>query len=103
MLAPRSVLAAAHEAGGLPRVVDRAALVVHEPGREAGLLDGVEVEVGLDLRGLLRPRDPEAVGIVERVAQRGEAPFEVCPLGVKKTTTPVPGFAPSFFESGVAE
>ena len=60
----------------LPVVVDRAALVVDEPGGEPGLLHRVEVEVGLELRRLLRPRDPEPVGRRERRLQRGEAPLE---------------------------
>src|SRR6267378_4713203 len=50
-------LLAVDEADCLPVSVDRGALVVDEPCREADLLDEREVEVGLDSRGLLRPGD----------------------------------------------
>ena len=69
----RAVLEPVDEAEGLPVLVDGAALVVDEAVVEAGLLDGVEVEVGLELRGLLRPRDPEPVGRRERALERLEA------------------------------
>src|SRR5215210_6547380 len=78
MLTARSILNAPDEAHRLPALVDCAALVVDEPGVEADFLDGVEVEVGLDLRRLLRPGDPQAVGRIERVAQSDEAPLQVC-------------------------
>jgi hypothetical protein len=43
----------------LPALVDGAALVVHEPVREADLLHCLEREVALDLGRFLRPGDPE--------------------------------------------
>ena len=58
------------EAERLPALVDRRALVVDEAVREADLLHRVEVEVGVELRRLLRPRDPEPVGRRERRLQR---------------------------------
>src|SRR5207253_4495750 len=61
------------EAERLPALVDRRALVVDEAVLEADALHGVEVEIRLDLRGLLRPRDPQAVGWRERLLQPGTA------------------------------
>jgi hypothetical protein len=75
MLTAGAVLPAPDEAHGLPVSVDRAALVVDEARIESGSLDGVEVQVGLDLRALLGPRDPEAVRRLERVAEAREAPL----------------------------
>ena len=50
------------EAARLPVAVDRGALVVDEPGvASPSRWTDLEVEVGLDLRRLLRPGDPEAV------------------------------------------
>jgi hypothetical protein len=40
-------------------MIDGSALVVHEPGGEPDLLHRGKVQVGLDLRGLLGPGDPE--------------------------------------------
>jgi hypothetical protein len=77
MLTRRPVLEAADESDRLPALVDRAALVVDEPVPEADPLHGVEIQIGLDPRRALRPRDPEAVGGIERVAQGGEPPVEV--------------------------
>src|SRR4051812_6658265 len=57
------------EANRLPGRVDRRALVVDEARVQADPLHGVEIEVGLDLRGLLRPRDPEPIAGLERVLQ----------------------------------
>src|SRR5512142_1972162 len=81
MLTARPVFAPPDEAESLPVAVDRTALVVDQAGRQADPLDGVEVEVGLELRRLLRPRDPEPVGGVERVAERREPPLQVGPVG----------------------
>src|ERR687886_533312 len=66
----RPVAPAADEADRLPVVVDGSALVVHEAGVEADLLHRVEVEVGFELRRLLRPCDPEAVRWCERLLER---------------------------------
>src|SRR5690349_7746829 len=77
MLTAGTVLPAPDEAHGLPVDVDRAALVVDQAGLEARPLVGVEVEVGVDLRAFLRPRDPEAVCRLEGVAEAREAPMEV--------------------------
>src|SRR2546421_7682127 len=77
----RAVLEPVDEAHRLPTAVDGGALVVDEPRVQARPLDGVEVEVGLDLRRLLRPRDPERVVRVERVLQRGEAALELRAAG----------------------
>ena len=101
--ASRAVAEAVDEAHRLPVVVDGGALVVEEAGFEADPLHGLEVEVVLDLRRLFRPCHPKAVRGRERLLQRVEAPLELVPCAVKKTVTPTPGFAPSFFESGVAE
>src|SRR4051794_31281700 len=57
-----AVLEPVDEPHRLPLVVDRGRLVVDQAGVEADPLHRVEVEVGLELRRLLRPRDPEAVG-----------------------------------------
>src|SRR2546425_6574772 len=73
----RAILPPVDEADGLPVSVDRGALVVDEPCREADRLDGGEVEVGLDSRGLLRPGDPEPVCRTERLLQRLEAALEL--------------------------
>src|SRR5262249_42251553 len=73
----RPIREAVNEAERLPALVDRAGLVVHEAVREADLLHRLEGEVALDLRGLLRPRDPEAVRRVERRLQRLEAALEL--------------------------
>src|SRR5262245_3323745 len=72
-----SILRPVHEPDRLPGVVDRARLVVDEPGLEPDRLNGVEVEVGGDSRRLLRPRDPETVGGLERLLQLREAPPEL--------------------------
>src|SRR5215210_2733554 len=64
-----AVRPAVDEADGLPGLVDRDRLVVDEPGLEPDALDIVEGEVGLELRRLLRPRDPETVGLRERALQ----------------------------------
>src|SRR2546423_11385659 len=74
---PRPVGPAKDEPDGLPVVVDRGALVVHQPGGEADLLDGAEIEVGLELRRLLRPGDPEAVGRRQRFFERSETPLQL--------------------------
>src|SRR5438045_6709951 len=58
--AASAVSPAVDESHGLPRAVDRRALVVDETGREPDLLHRFEVEVALDARCLLRPRDPQA-------------------------------------------
>jgi hypothetical protein len=57
--------------------LDRAALVVHEAVREADLLHRFERQISLDLRGLLRPRDPEPVGGIECRLKGGEAALEL--------------------------
>ena len=46
------------------------------------------VEVALELRRLLRPRDPEPVGRIERRLQPGKRRSSSARLVVKKTTTP---------------
>ena len=91
------------EAQRLPAFVDRARLVVDEAVLKADFLHRVETEVGVDLRRLLRPGDPEAVRRIERLLQRREAALQVGPWVVKKATTPTPGFAPSFCANGVPE
>src|SRR6187401_74283 len=68
---------AVDETEGLPPFVDRAALVVDEAVCEADLLHRLEGQVALDLRRLLRPRDPEPVGRVEGLLERREAPLEL--------------------------
>src|SRR5436190_3397252 len=73
---PRPVGLAEDEANRLP-VVDRGALVVDEAALEADPLHGVEVEVGLELRCLLGPGDPEPVHRRKRPLQPGEAPLEL--------------------------
>src|SRR5262245_19008966 len=67
-----AIFSAVDEAYGLPGVVDRGALVVYEPSLQADALDGVEVEVRLEPRGLLRPGDPEAVRRAQRSLQHSE-------------------------------
>ena len=74
---PRPILLAVDEADGLPVAVDRRALVVDEARGEPDLLYRVEIEVGLELRGLLRPGDPEAVGRSKRLLQRRKAALEL--------------------------
>jgi hypothetical protein len=74
-----AVFPAIDETDCLPVVVDRGALVVDQPRVEPDLLDGVEVEVGLELRGLLRPGDPERVCRGERLFQCRESAFELVP------------------------
>src|SRR5919204_4040867 len=54
-----AVIEPVDEPHGLPIGVDRGRLVVDEAGSEADPLDRLEIEVGVDLRRLLRPRDPE--------------------------------------------
>src|SRR5436189_2505743 len=54
-----AVLPAHDELQPLERGGDRRALVVDEPGVETDFLDRVEVEVGREPGGLLRPRDPQ--------------------------------------------
>src|SRR6266576_6485867 len=66
---PRAILLAVDEANRLPLAVDCGALVVDEAGGQPDLLHRREVEVGLDLRGLLRPGNPEAVRRGERLLQ----------------------------------
>jgi hypothetical protein len=61
----------------LPTFVDRRRLVVDEAGLEPDPLHGVEVEIGLDHRRLLRPGDPEAVRGRERGLQDCEASREL--------------------------
>src|SRR5438128_8678034 len=77
----RPVVLAIDEPDGLPRPVDRCALVVDEPGCETDSLHRVEVKIGLELRCLLRPRDPEAVRRTERALQAVEAALE---LGLRR-------------------
>src|SRR5919201_4298591 len=77
MLTRAPILEAPDEPDRLPALVDRAALVVDESSSEANPLDGLEVEVGVDVRGFLRPGDPEAVGWIERGAELREAPLEI--------------------------
>src|SRR5690242_13739827 len=74
---PRPVGLAIDESHRLPVLVDRGALVVDEAGLKADALDGVEVEVGVELGRFLRPRDPQAVRGRERPLQRREAPLEL--------------------------
>src|SRR4051812_46055780 len=69
------------EAQRLPLLVDRSTLVVDEAGVEAHLLDGVEVEIRLDLRRLLRPGDPERVVRRERSLQLRKPG---CELGARR-------------------
>jgi hypothetical protein len=76
---PSAVFLAIHEADGLPVVVDRRTLVVDKAGVEADLLHGVEVQVGLELRGLLRPGDPAPVRRCERLLQGGDRALELGP------------------------
>src|SRR5437763_8416759 len=68
---PSAIFPAIHEANRLPLLVDRGALVVDEPRPQSDRLDGLEVEVGLELRCLLRPGDPESVRRAHRLLQRG--------------------------------
>src|SRR4051794_21754791 len=75
----RSVGLAIDEPHGLPVAVDRCALVVDEPGVEADLLHGAEVEIRFEPRGLLGPCDPEAVGRCEGLLQGSEASLELAP------------------------
>ena len=72
-----AVFSAVHEADGLPVVVDGGALVVDQAGSEPDLLHGLEVEVGLQSRGLLGPGDPEPVRGREGLLQRREAALEL--------------------------
>src|SRR5712691_9919 len=65
-----AILLAVDKAERLPLVVDCGALVVDQSGCEPDLLHRREVEVGLDLRGLLGPGDPEAVRRGQRLLQR---------------------------------
>src|SRR5436189_2255949 len=78
---PRPVGPAVDEAHRLPVLVDRAALVVDQACVEADSLHRREVEVGLQLRRLLRPCDPEAVRGRERSLERAEAPLQLCGAG----------------------
>src|SRR4029453_1577034 len=73
----RAVCLAIDEPDRLPVVVDRRALVVDEAGIEPDLLHGREIEVGLELRGLLRPGDPEPVRRREELLQAAEAALEL--------------------------
>ena len=65
----------------LPVLVDGGALVVDETGGEPDLLHSGKVEVGVELRGLLRPGDPETVRRRERLLQRREAALELGAAG----------------------
>src|SRR5439155_11124417 len=76
---PSAILLAVDEADRLPLAVDRGALVVDQPGGEPDLLHRREVEVGLDLRGLLGPGDPEAVRRGQRFLQRPEPSLQLRP------------------------
>ena len=60
---------AVHEPQPRPRVVDRAHLVVDETVRETDVAHDVLGEVGRDVRGLLRPRDPQPAGGLDRAAR----------------------------------
>ncbi len=51
-----------HEAQPRPRLVHRAHLVVHEPGRQAELADDALGDVGVDAGRPLRPGDPQPAG-----------------------------------------
>src|SRR5262245_36088970 len=74
---PRPILFAVDEAHRLPVVVDRRALVVDEPGRETDVLHRCEVQIRLDLRGPLRPGDPQAVRGGERPLESRKPPAEL--------------------------
>ena len=85
---PRRSRSAVDEAQAGPGLVDRADLVVDQPGREAELADHVLGQVGGDARGALRPRDPEPAGRDRRSARaRPRRPLELRPRGSKKATT----------------
>src|SRR5919201_1102654 len=99
MLTRAPILEAPDEPDRLPALVDRAALVVDESSSEANPLDGLEVEVGVDVRGFLRPGDPQAVGGSSVARSCAKRRSRSARLVVKKTTTPAPGLAPSFVES----
>jgi hypothetical protein len=98
-----AVLDPADEAKRLPALVDRAGLVVDEAGPEPDRLDGLEAEVALDLGGLLRQatQSPSASASVSRSVEKRRSSSSR--LVVKRTTTSMPDFAPSFWDSGVAE
>ena len=69
-----AVLDPVDEPQARPGLVDRADLVVDQPGGERDLADDVLGDVGGDARGALRPRDPEsAVGVdgAARAARSG--------------------------------
>src|SRR5262245_34143908 len=68
-----AVLHAHDELHALEDVGDRGALVVDESRRQPGRLHRVEVQIGRDLRRLLRPRDPQAPGRRDRRGERREA------------------------------
>src|SRR5262249_45348382 len=62
---PRQALAVSkpnHEAQARPGLVDRADLVVDEPGREADLAHDAFIQIGGHAGCFLRPRDPESTG-----------------------------------------
>src|ERR1700679_3129870 len=63
------------EAG--PNLADGADLDVHEPHREGNVSNRILGDVGLDLRGLLGPRDPDEPRGLEGLAQDSEALREV--------------------------
>ena len=69
--APGAVAEPVDEAQARPGLVDRADLVVDQPGREGELADDVLGQVGGDARGALRPRDPEPAGGIDRSARGG--------------------------------
>ncbi|MDQ3671121.1 MAG: hypothetical protein M3364_01595 [Actinomycetota bacterium] len=83
--------------------LDGAGLVVYEPVCEPDLLNDVERHIPLDLRGLLRPatHTPSAGSSIAFRPSKRRARSSL--LVVKNTTTPTPGFAPSFCESGMPE
>src|SRR6266704_2106427 len=76
---PGAILLAVDKADRLPLAVDCGALVVDQAGGEPDLLHGRKIEVGLDLRGLLGPGDPEAVRRGQRRLQRREATRQLRP------------------------
>src|SRR2546427_13223365 len=100
MLAGRPILPAIDEADRLPALVNGRALVVDEAGVEPDPLHRRKVEVGLDLRGLLGPGDPETVGGRERTLERGEAPLELCPIRREEDDHGCPRLRPQLLREG---
>ena len=96
-----AILEPVHEPQRLPALVDRAGLVVHEAVGEPDLLHHLEVEIARDLGGLLRPGDPEPSAGSSAPLSSSKRCSRSARVVVKKTTTPAPGFAPSFRASGV--